>query len=406
MIALAQRYWRDLPGTVRILVLARAVNRLGAFTLPFLAVVLTVELGATVGQAGLALTLFGLATIPSRVLGGQLADRLGRKHTIIVGLVGCAAAQLWIAGSGSLLSAILAVAVLGLMFEIYEPPSQAMIADVTAPADRPSAYGLLGAGMAVAAVVAGLLAAWLAQWGLRWLFVVDAATCTACAVLIAIALPAGGPRTERTYEVSTSVWRDRRLILVVATGTVFAVIYLQLSLGLPLTLLQRGLPASGVGIVLAVSALTLVAGQPLLRLPGLRRLDDFEVMTVGYLLLAVGLLANGFATNPATFVAAAVVWSTGDLLLIGRAYTLVAALAPGEARGRYLAVYGVSWGIAGAVAPVAGSQLLAARGPVGLWTACAVTSLVLAALQPILRRSLQPLHPLDLGQEIGAAVKK
>jgi MFS family permease len=369
------------------LVTARAVNRLGAFTLPFLAVVLTVELGATVGQAGLVLTLFGLATIPSRVLGGQLADRLGRKLTIVVGLVGCAVAQLWIAAAGSLTSATLAVLLLGLVFEIYEPPSQAIIADVTAPADRPAAYGLLGAAMAAAAVAAGLLAAWFGQWDLRWLFVVDAATCLACATLIAVALPSR--KNQRTDGGTGAVWQDRRLPLMVALGTVFAVIYLQITLGLPLTLLKRELPTASIGFVLATSAVTLVVGQPLLRT--LRKIDDFRIMSIGYLLLAVGLLANGFATTLPLFLAAAVVWSVGDLLLLGRAYTIVAAIAPEDARGRYLAAYGISWGIAGAIAPVAGSQLLAHLGPTGLWTTCAITSVVLAGLQPLLQRRLSSL---------------
>jgi MFS family permease len=95
------------------------------------------------------------------------------------------------------------------------------------------------------------------------------------------------------------------------------------------------------------------------------------------------------------FLAAAVVWSIGDLLLLGRAYTIVAAIAPEAARGRYLAAYGISWGIAGAVAPVAGSQLLAHLGPAGLWTTCAITSVVLAGFQPLLRRRLSALgtHP-------------
>jgi MFS family permease len=381
-----QLTWRGLSPTVRVLVTARAVNRLGAFTLPFLAVVLTVELGATVGQAGLVLTLFGLATIPSRVFGGQLADRLGRKPTIVVGLVGCAIAQLWIAAAGSLTSAIVAVLLLGLVFEIYEPPSQAIIADVTAPADRPAAYGLLGAAMAAAAVAAGLLAAWLGQWDLRWLFVVDAATCLACATLIAVGLPSG--KNRRTDGGTGAVWQDRRLQLMVALGTVFAVIYLQIALGLPLTLLKRELPAASIGFVLVTSAVTLVVGQPLLRT--LRQIDHFRVMSIGYLLLAVGLLANGFATTLPLFLAAAVVWSLGDLLLLGRAYTIVAAIAPEATRGRYLAAYGISWGIAGAIAPVAGSQLLAHLGPVGLWTTCAITSVVLAAFQPLLRHRLSP----------------
>ncbi|GAA1647254.1 MFS transporter [Kribbella alba] len=382
--------WTGLPAAVRLLVIARAVNRLGAFTLPFLAVVLTVELGATVAEAGLVMTLFGLATIPSRIFGGHLADRLGRKPTIIVGLVGCAVSQTWIALADQLWSAVLAVALLGLVFEIYEPPSQAVIADVTAPADRPTAYSALGAAMAAAAVAAGVLAAALSHWGLRWLFVLDAATCLACAVLVGLALPTAAPPStaQGTPATGGEGWRDRRLLAMLAVGTVFATIYMTLILGLPLTLIARKLPPSNIGLVLGLSALTLVAAQPLQRIRRLRQLNTFQVMTIGYLLLAAGLLANGFATNLLAFLAAAVLWSLGDLLLLSRAFTIVAALAPEHARGRYLAIYGISWGIATTLAPLAATQLLDLAGPILLWTTCAAAALALAAVQPSLRRHL------------------
>jgi MFS family permease len=224
----------------------------------------------------------------------------------------------------------------------------------------------------------------LGQWDLRWLFVADAATCLACAVLVAFALPAGPP-TEVVR--AARVWRDRKLLMMLGAGTVFAVLYMVVLFGLPLTMLDRSVSASAVGIVLAVSALAQVAGQPLLR--RLRGLDDFNAIIAGYVLLAIGLLATGLAASLSAFVAAAVLWSLGDLLLLGRALTIVSGLAPEHARGRYLATYGLSWGIGTTVAPLAGTQLFEAIGPLGLWSSCALAAGVLAALQPSLRRRLR-----------------
>jgi hypothetical protein len=45
-----------LPRVVRVLVVARAVNRLGAFTLPFLALLLTQEHGWSTAAASAMLT--------------------------------------------------------------------------------------------------------------------------------------------------------------------------------------------------------------------------------------------------------------------------------------------------------------------------------------------------------------
>ncbi|MEP6815169.1 MAG: MFS transporter [Marmoricola sp.] len=385
--------WLDLPPTVLVLVGARAVNRLGAFTLPFLAVVLIQGLQASTSAAALVLALFGVATIPSRLAGGRLADRIGSKQTIVLGLAGCAVAQLGIALAHNLLAATVAALALGLAFELYEPPSQALIADVTSPAECPSAFGLLAATLAAAGVAAGLLATWLGSLDLRLLFVADAATSLACAALAQCRLPALPQATSDPGRAGgTSPWRDRRLLAMLASGTVFATIYLQVTIGLPLTLLARGLPAAQLGLLLTASATTIVLGQPLLRTPLLPR-DPFTVMLVGYVVLAAGLAATGAATRLPGFVAATIVWSLGDLLLLGHPYSVVSGLAPADARGRYLAVYGISWGLAAVLAPFAGTQLLAAGGPEALWVTCALASLALAAAQPALRRSARAEPP-------------
>ena len=260
--------WRSLPASVWLLVVARAVNRLGAFTLPFLSVTLVAEQGASVAQAGYLLAAFGVATIPSRLLGGRLSDVWGPRATIAVGLVGTAVGQLLVAGARSLTEAAVAVVLLGLAFEVYEPPSQSLVADATSPEDRPVAFGLLFAALAAAGMVAGLLAAVLAGIDLRWLFVADAVTCLACAAIVWWRLPA------RTVAPAGAAgrgrpWRDPRLLLLLGLGTGFAAVYLQVTITLPLTVAERGLPVAVVGLLLTVAAGTVVLAQPLLALPRL-----------------------------------------------------------------------------------------------------------------------------------------
>ncbi len=371
--------WRSLPRDVWLLVTARAVNRLGAFTLPFLSVTLVAEAGATLAQAGYLMAAFGVATIPSRLLGGRLADAWGTRATIVVGLVATATAQLCVAASTSLPQATAAVVLLGLAFEVYEAPSQALVADVTPAEDRPVAFGLLAAALAAAGMAAGLVAALLAGVGLRWLFVADAATCLACAVVVWRGLPSRERVRDRASTPRVSPWRDRRLLGLLGLGTAFAVMYLQVTITLPLTVTSRGLSDAVVGLLLTASAATIVVAQPVLSVPWLRRLDDVSAMAVGYVVLAAGLLATGLATDLAAFVAATVLWSLGDLVLMGRAYTLVAAIAPEDGRGSYLATYGLSWGVAAVGAPLLGTQLLERAGVTATWTILAVISLLLAA---------------------------
>jgi MFS family permease len=322
--------------------------------------------------------VFGIATIPSRLLGGRLADRWGARATIVAGLLGTAAGQLLVAGSRSLAQAAVAVVLLGLAFEVYEPPSQSLVADATTAEQRPVAFGLLFAALAAAGMVAGLLAAVLAGVDLRWLFVADAASCVACAAIVWWRLPGQtGPASPR--EPGGGPWRDRRLLLLLALGTGFAVVYLQIMITLPLTVAARGLPVALVGLLLTVSAATVVLAQPLLAHRRWRRLDDPLAIAVGFVVLAIGLVLTGLATSAAAYVGSMVVSSIGDVLIMGRAYALVSAIAPVTARGRYLAAYGTSWGLAAVIAPLLGTQLLGQLGPGVTWVWLGAACLVLAA---------------------------
>jgi hypothetical protein len=174
---------------------------------------------------------------------------------------------------------------------------------------------------------------------------------------------------------------------MLATGALFAVVYLQIMITLPLSLEERGLRPADAGLLFTASALTIIAGQPLLRLKRLSSLSAPLAFAVGFTLLALGLAGYAVAHSLTAHLAATVVWSVGDLLLMGRAYAVVASLAPPGGTGRYLAVYGISWGIAGIVAPLAGTQLLQHAGTVGLWSTMALLCLSLAAVQPALARA-------------------
>jgi MFS family permease len=221
----------------------------------------------------------------------------------------------------------------------------------------------------------------------RWLFVADAVSCLACAGVVWWRLPGRtGPVVARG--AGCGPWRDRRLLLLLGLGTGLAVVYLQVTITLPLTVTARGLPVSLVGLLLTVSAATVVLAQPLLAHPRWGRLADPSAIAVGFVVLAVGLALTGLATSAAGYVASTVVWSVGDVLIMGRAYALVSAIAPATARGRYLAAYGTSWGAAAVVAPLLGTQLLGRAGPEATWAWLGVACLVLAAAYGLLRGPL------------------
>ncbi|SEM00275.1 MFS transporter [Streptacidiphilus jiangxiensis] len=405
-----------LPRTVRLLLLARVVNRLGAFSLPFLTALVCAVHGAGLATAGLVTAAFGLATIPSRLAGGRLADRIGPRATIALGLCGCALAQLALAASASLGWAVAGAVLLGLAFELYEPPSQAIISESVPPSQRVRAFSLFSGALAAGAIGAGLLAALLGHWDLRLLFVADAGTCLLCALFVRLALPhdrpatrapaspAPTPRQDARPQQDVRPLRDRALRTLLATGSAYALVNQLTVMTLPLALARQGRPAADAGLLFTAAAAAAVLAQPLVRLPWLTRLTTPVALALAHLLLAAGLLGYAVGRSLPALAVASAVWSVGDLLVMGRAYALVADLAPPGGSGRYLAVFGSSWGVAATLAPLVGTQLLARAGAGLLWSSSAGLCVVLAAVHLRVTRDVPPTAaPAPLPARVGEA---
>ncbi len=292
---------------------------------------------------------------------------------------------------------------LGLAFELYEPPSQAMIADATAPPDRAHAFGLLTTALAAGNTGAGLLADVVGRSNLRWLFVIDAITCLACALIVRFGLPGDRPQALRGAFRSRRAalrpggagpvpdpapWRDRALLAVTAGGTVYALIYMLMVVGLPLSLAADGRNPAQAGLVMAASTVTLLIARPLLRTGPLALLPAPAAFAAGYVLMALGLGGYVVAHSVPGLLAPTIAWSIGNLLLTGRAFAVVTDLAPPGAAARYLAVFGLSWGVATVAAPVLATQVIALLGSGALWAADGALCLLMAAVQPALLASV------------------
>ncbi|GAB3499010.1 hypothetical protein GCM10027572_33860 [Flexivirga lutea] len=346
----------------------------------FLAVLLTEELHESVRTAGLIVAAFGLATIPSRLAGGWLLDLVGSRPTILLGLIGCATTQLVLAAATGTMSAVIGAIGLGLSYELIEPPTQALIADESDERTGPALFGLLFVSMTVAAVAAGGVAAVVAGLDLRLLFVIDAATCLVCAGVVRGFLPPGKPAADN--RTVAWPWRDRRLLVLFALSTIFTLVYMIVVFGLPLTVADRGIGLWVIGASTAASAVVAVLAQPLLRIDRLNAGGGFVALTVGFVAFAaaIGLLAAGH--DPSIVLVSGVVAAVADVLLMSHLYAQASRLAPEGATGRYLALFGLSWGVATTVAPLIIGATLTLSDGVPLWTTTAVVTLGLAAATP------------------------
>src|SRR5262249_40044926 len=76
---------RALPRGAWILFFGTFLNKFGTFVLPFLTIYMT-RLGYKPTEAGLAVGAYGVGIVCASLLGGYLADRLGRRKTIVLSM--------------------------------------------------------------------------------------------------------------------------------------------------------------------------------------------------------------------------------------------------------------------------------------------------------------------------------
>lgn len=333
--------FRSLPGPARALLCVRVLNQVGAFALAFLAVVAGPRLVTA------ALTVFGVAALVSRWAGGVLLDRASPRTLVAAGLGATGLALLALAAARTPAQTLAAVAATGLAFELYEPATSELLAQVIEGGNRREAYALLGTSLTAAGAVSGVLAAVLLPLGVRWLLVTDGATCLAAAAIALVRLPRLPPPSRpprRARVVGEGRWRPPvTLLRLTVAATAYAFGYLAILMYLPLVLLQRGAPSWLPGLTLAAAAL-LAPVAVRVRLAGRPRAALFAA--------AVLALAMALIANVALIVVIYLVWALACSALLGHWPAVAAELAPIRDRPRWFAFLGLSWGVAQPVVPV------------------------------------------------------
>ena len=365
---LPRQFWWLWTGTL--------VNRAGAFVLPFLAIYLTGSLGYSTAFAGLVLGAVGLGAAVASLLAGVLADRLGRRPVLLWSQL-LNALILFVMAFWTAPAAVLGLAVLlGLSSNAARPAFAAMVADVVPPADRVRAFGLnywaINLGFATAAVVGGLLA----TTGYRTLFLGDAVTTLAFAVLIWAKVPESHPGLRPGADVPTTsagsmrdVLHDRVFLTYMLLTFAFALVFMQHMSTLPVQMADDGLSPAQYGVVISLNAVLIV----LVTVPISRWIERFptaRVLATAALFVAVGFGATAWASTMTAYALTVVVWTIGELIGSSIGPAVVADLSPASMRGRYQGAFTLTFSGAALVAPVAGGWVYDHLGQAALWLGC------------------------------------
>ncbi len=376
---------RGLPRSAWILLFGTFLNKFGTFVVPFLAVYLT-RLGYTQRQAGLAISVYGLGMLFAAVIGGHLADRIGRRETIVCSMFG-AAASLVALGLARDYWVILALAGLaGLTAELYRPAGTALLTDLVPTKQRLVAFAAyrlaFNAGWAFGPTIGGLMAG----HSFLWLFIGNAAFSSLYGILAWWALPsstASAEARESLLEAWNVLRRDRRLAQLLAAIFVAGLIFMQICSTLSLAIKDSGFSEATYGVIISLNGVLVVLFElPLTKFT--RRHRPQGMMALGFALLGVGFAINLVAHTLVSYLLVMTVFSLGEMVSMPLALAGTAELAPPHLRGRYLGLYGLTWALALVCGPSLGMWAYTWH-PNLLWLMCLALGLLAAGIISVRR---------------------
>lgn len=371
---------RALPPAAWILFGGTFINRFGTFVIPFLILYLT-RIGFTSAQAGMAVGAYGLGHLIAASIGGHLADRMGRRNTIVLSMFGSAAAMLALSQARSYAAIVALTCITGSLSELYRPASYALVGDLVAEEHRVVAFGVYRFAVNLGFAAGPATAGFLADHSFALLFVGDAATSIVYGLIALIALPHGlrtYVKSERSGEALRVALRDRPYIIFLLATLCITIVDFQMGSTFALHVKSLGFPSRAYGLLISTNGLLIVLFE-LGITQWTRRFPPRPMIALGYLLAGLGFALTGIARTLPALAATVIVWTLGEMVSSPVAGAYAVQLAPEQYRGRYMGLLMMMWSLGMVIGPSAGT-LLFERNPAALWTACGALGVIGASL--------------------------
>ena len=360
-----------------ILIGASFIDRLGGkLIFPFFALYVTQKFGIGMAQAGILIGLFSLAGLVGNIFGGALTDRFGRKGLVLFGLVFSALSSVSMGLVNDLNVFYVLAIVVGLLSDIAGPAWHAMVADILPDEQRSEGFGVQRVTGNLAWIIGPTIGGFMAAQSYLLLFILDAVSRLLTAGIVYRMIPETMPvsiqsKTHSSFIKTLAGYRavlaDRIFTAYILVSMLMLGVYLQLYNTLSVYLRdEHGVSPQGYGFLLTMSAVTVILFQ-FWTTRRIKRYPPMLMMALGVGFYAVGFSMFGFVTAYVFFVLAVVIITLGEMIIMPVGQALAANFAPEDKRGRYLALFSLSWAVPSTIAPWIAGTVLDNYNPDWVW---------------------------------------
>jgi MFS family permease len=392
---LTQRFG-EYPRTFWILFWGSLVNSSGSSMVwPFLTIYLREKLDLPLTTVTLLLTVNSMASLVTTFIAGPITDRFGRKWVMLISMFANSLTYLGMIMATTLQSWVVLMILIGAFNPIYRVGGDSMVADLVEPQRRPNAYALLrmitNLGIAIGPAVGGFLA----TVSYTYVFAIASAASMTFALIILLLVRetkpaldlASSSSKDRTSAGYSAVLRDYGFLMFCAIYALAGMAYVMFMVLLPVFAKENfGVIESQYGFIMATNAAMVVIFQyPVTSL--VSRYPRLLVIAVGSLFYAIGVGSVALGAGFIGFLISMIILTIGELIVMPTSTALTADLAPADMRGRYMSLYGLTFGIGIGIGPVLGGLLNDHISPQAIWYGGFVLALLASAAFMLLSRS-------------------
>jgi MFS family permease len=377
MFARLTKIYHEFPRLFWVVVGVSFVDGIGGTLLfPFFALYITQKFHVGMTQAGILLGMSSLFGLIGSAIGGALTDKFGRKKLILFGLVFSALSTLTFGLVNQLSMLYPLMVVVGLLSSIAGPAHNAMIADILPEKQRQEGFGILRVVGNLAWIIGPTIGGVVANINFFYLFVIDSIISCLIAVIVFRVIPETKPQPRAHEESETFLQtvigyrvalKDFAFMSFIVAGMLMLIVYQQMYGSLSVYLRDNhNINPSGYGFLMTTSAITVVLFQFWVsRLIKYR--PPFLMMAVGTIFYMIGFFLFGVVTAYTLFALNIVIITIGEMIVVPTSQSLAADFAPEDMRGRYMAVFGLTWAIPQTIGPGAAGYILDNFNPNLLW---------------------------------------
>lgn len=385
-----------LPFDIYILLLARFVNCMGGFVVPFMTLYLTNILGMQKEVAGICVTITSIAYLPGSLLGGKIADHLGRKKVLVCAQFSSALCI----GICAVLDNKIIIPILLILSAFFNaavhPTLNAMFADYSNSENRKNIFSLSYLAYNMGQSVAGIIAGFLFKKNVILLFGLDSLTTIISVVLILLFVReslnickkesgdinfSNNNIIQKKSGVLAYVLKRPELMFFAIVATCYSFISAQMSFCIPIhaDFLFKNSGSEVYGTLMTINAVTVFVTT--IFIANLtKKLKPILNFVLAGLIIAVGTLSL-YASNVFwMFVISIIIWAIGDMIRITNAGVYVADNAPISHRARFNAVIVILTGTGYAISPTVMGFYLKYFKISSAWIFLSVLSLMAALL--------------------------